>query len=219
MKNSLEDATVIRIRPYPKVIFFYPSVLVALIYSVLGLFGYAFEQIHLLNLIFLVVFSINVLIFSFDFSVLMTIIIATIVVLGGIILYLLDWYTPIGQAISQFRPGMNAHFYYYFCIFFIIVYILVFIRTRFNYFDIRHNELFHKTGFLADTQRINAPHLSYTREIPDLFEYLLLRSGRIKLIPRGCEPFVINNVLNIKKKDKVLGEILSKMEVVFDREG
>lgn len=55
----------IRIRPYPKVIFFYPSVILAIVYSVISLVGFNITDNQLLNMIFMAVFSINVLIFAF----------------------------------------------------------------------------------------------------------------------------------------------------------
>lgn len=218
-----EKPNIIRVRPYPKVIFFYPTVILAGIYCLLALFGVVTENEQGLNLLFMAIFSVNVLVFAFDFSILMTIIIGVVVVLGGVALWLWNALSEgavfggIAGFIGSIVLGMNSHFYFYYFIFFLIVYLLVFIRTRFNYWDIRHNELFHKHGLLADTQRINAPNLSYTREINDVFEYLLLRGGRLKLIPQNHEPFVIETVLNIKKVDKRLGEILSKMKVTFDQ--
>ena len=220
-----QPTNVIRIRPYPKVVFFYPSVLLALVYSVISLLGFSTLDNQLANLIFMVVFSINVLIFAFDFSVLMFIIYMVVIVFGGVVLFLWDSLTKgaifaaVGNALGGIKLGMNEHFYYYFTIFFLVVFFLVWVRTRFNYWDIRHNELFHKHGIFADTNRINAPNMSYTREIPDVFEYILLRAGRIKLMPRDHEPFIIETVFNIKKKDKLIGEILSKMKVTFDQGG
>lgn len=221
--SNPESENCIRIRPYPKVIFFYPSVLLAIVYSIMSLFGFDTTGNQLLNMIFMAVFSINVLIFAFDFSVLMTIIWLIVVALGTVVIFLWNSladggvFGAIAGVLGSIQLGMNSHFYYYFSIFFLIVYLLVWIKTRFNYWDIRHNELFHKHGFLADTQRINAPNLSYKREIKDVFEYLLLRGGRLKLIPQNHEPYVIDTVLNIKKKDAKVGEILSKMKVTVDQ--
>ena len=214
--GKFDPDQMVRIRPYPKVVFFYPSVLLAGIVSAMALFGFPIEEHSWLNLLFLGFFGFNVFIFAFDSSVLMTIIIGIVVVLGGIILALLQWLTPLGDAVMSIRPGMNDHFYYFFFVLFVIVYLLVYIRTRFNYFDISHNELFHKTGLLSDTQRINAPNISYKREIADVFEYWLLGAGRIKIMPRDHEPFVVETVIGVNKIDQRLGEILSKMEVTWD---
>ena len=218
-------SNVIRIRPYPKVIFFYPSVLLAIIYSVISLLGFNTVENQLANLIFMVVFSINMLIFAFDFSVLMFVIYLISVVLGTVVLFLWNSVSSgavfgvISSALGSLRLGMNNHFYYFFSLLFIFIYLVVWIRTRFNYWDIRHNELFHREGIFADTKRINAPNLSYSREIPDVFEFILLRGGRIKLMPLNHEPFVIETVLDIKRKDKKIGDILSKMKVTMDSTG
>lgn len=217
-----KSSNVIRIRPYPKVIFFYPCVLLAIVYSIFCLLGFDTFSNQLANLIFMVVFSINVLIFAFDFSVLMFVIYLISIILGTVVVFLWNSvsngavFGVIGSALGGLRLGMNDHFYYYFSILFILIYLVVWIRTRFNYWDIRHNELFHREGIFADTKRINAPNLSYCREIPDVFEFLLLRGGRIKLMPLNHEPFVIETVLDIKRKDKKIGEILSKMKVTMD---
>lgn len=216
MTPQNEATNVIRIRPYPKIIFYYPTVILAGVYSLLFLFGFSAESNPWPNLVFVIIFALNTLVFAFDFSVQMTIIIGVVVLLGSTIIALLNWFSAIGGWFLVFNPMMNDHFYYFYFLFFIIVFILVYIRTRFNYFDIRHNELFHKHGFLSDTQRINAPHLSYKREIVDVFEYFLLRAGRIKIMSRDREPFILETVIGIKKIDKKLGEILSKMKVTFD---
>ena len=211
----------VRIRPWPKVIFFYPSVVLAGIVALLSLLNLidTAEANRNWNLIFMLVFSINVLIFAFDFSILMTIIIGITVVLGGVILWLLNAWQAIFAFFASFDLGMNSSFSYYYFLFFVIVFAVVWVRTRFNYWDVRHNELFHRHGLLGDTERINAPNLSYTREIGDVFELALAMSGRIKLIPQNREPYVIDNVLSIWEKDRRLAEILSKLKVTVDQAG
>lgn len=211
------DANFVRIRPYPKVVFYYPSVALAGVFCIIALiFGFRFEENSWANFLFLMVFFLNTLIFSFDFSVMMSTVLGITIVLGSIILALLNWIPAISSFFAGIQPTMNNHFYYLFFCIFLLIYLVVWIKTRFNYFDIRHNELFHKTGFLSDTQRINAPNLSYKKEIYDVLEYVLLRAGRIKLYPLNHEPFVVETVIGIGRIDKRLGEILSKMKVTFD---
>ena len=57
------------------------------------------------------------------------------------------------------------------------------IETRFDYWEVLHNELLHHHGPFGDLERFPAPQLKLDKEIPDIFEYLVLRSGRLIFYP------------------------------------
>src|SRR5262249_45333875 len=90
----------------------------------------------------------------------------------------------------------------------------VFINTRWNYFEVRHNEIVHHTGFLGDIRRFPSPNLKMTKEITDVFEFLLLGSGRIILYPASeKEAIVLDNILNINRVERELKFLLSALQV------
>ena len=54
------------------------------------------------------------------------------------------------------------------------MFIIVLVVVRFDYWEVRPNELLHHHGFLADMERLAAPNLRMEKEINDVFEYLSL---------------------------------------------
>ncbi|MCH9656654.1 MAG: hypothetical protein K0U89_22650, partial [Planctomycetes bacterium] len=65
-----------------------------------------------------------------------------------------------------------------------------------------------------DLERFAAPNLKIDKEISDIFEYVLLRSGRLVLHPRN-EPraIVLDNVPFISRKEKQITRMLGALQV------
>ncbi len=113
---------------------------------------------------------------------------------------------------------MSNELYFGFFIYFALVFVGVFINTRFNYYEIRHNEILHHTGFLGRVKRFPSPNLKMTTEITDVFEYLLLRSGRIILFPASeREAIVLANVINVNKIERAVLELLGSLSVEIEQ--
>jgi len=95
-----------------------------------------------------------------------------------------------------------------------VIYVAVLINVRFDYWEVRQNELLHHHGFLSNLERYSAPNLRISKEIDDVFEYLLLRSGRLIIHPSN-EPraFVLDNVLNINVKEAAITKMLGALQV------
>ena len=95
-----------------------------------------------------------------------------------------------------------------------LIYVGVFINIRFDYWEVRPNELLHHHGFLSSLERYSAPNLRISKEIDDVFEYMLLRCGRLILHPSN-EPraFVLDNVLGIDRKEAAITKMLGALQV------
>ena len=94
------------------------------------------------------------------------------------------------------------------------IYIFVYIMARFDYWEVRPNELLHHHGVLSDLERFSAPHLRIDKEINDIFEYLLLRSGRLILQPSGEKrAIILDNVFFISSKEKRITKLLGALQV------
>ena len=116
--------------------------------------------------------------------------------------------------LHAFLPLANATFY--FSVFGVLLAIMlaVFINVQFDYWEITPNELLHHHGFLSNLERFAAPSLKIDKEINDIFEYALLRSGRLVLHPSN-EPraFILENVLAINRKEAQLTKMLGALQV------
>ena len=176
-------------------------------------------DVHLVGVAFLVIFALNLIVFAFDFprttSLTLFFFIAA-AVLGLLLTFRLNEQIlpTLNAVLKSYRPLANATFY--FSIFGIIaaIFIAVFINVQFDYWEVAPNELLHHHGFLSNLERFSAPSLKIDKEITDIFEYFLLRSGRLILHPSNeRRAFVLDNVMNITKKESQLTRMLGALQV------
>ena len=88
---------------------------------------------------------------------------------------------PIGEFFAWLKLQMNAGFYYSVFGLFTVIYLLVFLKTRFDYWEFRHNEVIHRRGVFADIKRYSTEDLRWFKEIPDVLERILAGGGRMIL--------------------------------------
>ena len=94
---------------------------------------------------------------------------------------------------------------------------IVVISTRFEYYKIERNEIIHKSGIFSSAERFPVKSLRFKKEIPDVFEFFMLRSGRMTIMPgKADEVMILNTVLNINKREKQLDWLLSHVSVEPD---
>lgn len=214
------------IRPWPKIIFLYPSFIAALVAGVWQLLvggesvdPATFERAQqTVGLLFFAVFSINLLVISFEFSRIKTVaILFFVVALVSFGLYLSTKYEVLAflrTLLLGLELEASTSFYFTLAGYFSLVYAVVFVMTRWNYWVIRHNEIIHYTGFLGDIKRYPSPNLRMTKTIDDVFEFLLLGSGRIKLFPASeREAIILENVLGVNRIERSVKELLSTLSV------
>jgi hypothetical protein len=206
------------------VVFFYPTMLVALVAWIAGFFLESQAKgagSPTLGGIFMIVFCVNLLVFAFDFSRIKSI---TLVFIGIALLFGLMWANqqyavmePIRKMIDKIEITMGTQFYAFIFAFFALCMLMVFINSRFNYYEINRNEILHHTGYLGDINRTPTSAMRMNKEINDLMEFLLLRSGRLVFYPATTrEALVIDNVLNVNTVEKRIKELLSSVSVSVD---
>jgi hypothetical protein len=116
--------------------------------------------------------------------------------------------------ITRFRPLANSTFYWTFTIILGAIFALSFLSLHFDYWEVRANELLHHHGFLSNLERFSAPNLRIDKEINDLFEYMLLHSGRLILQPSNeRRAIILDNVPFIKHKEKQITQLLGALKV------
>jgi hypothetical protein len=137
-------------------------------------------------------------------------------VLGGILLFTFrpGLLPTVTQMVLALRPVANATFFIVFASVLALIYLAVLVSVRFDYWEVRPNELLHHHGILSDLKRYASPNLRVDKEINDVFEYMLLRSGRLILQPSSeRRAITLENVPFISQKEKAITAMLGALQV------
>ena len=207
---------------YPKIVFLYPTFLAAIIAGVWTLIAkndIEASQTHVVSLVFLIILAVNLIVLSFDFPRATSLTLFFFCVAVGVGVWFLLHVKPellpvIGGFVKSLDPFANSMFYLLFAGFLGLVYIGVLISVQFDYWEVRPNELLHHHGVLSDLERFSAPNLRIDKEINDVFEFLLLRAGRLILHPSNeRRAIVLENVFFINNKEKEITRMLGALQV------
>ncbi len=209
---------------YPKIVFLYPTFIMALLAACYTTWGSDVlaptnTTASIINILFLDVFALNLVILAFDFprTTSLTLFFCIAAIIFGVLLLfrwndqILPWVTNL---LSSYHPAANATFYWSFVAILGVIYAIVYATTHFDYWEVRPNELLHHHGFLSNLERFAAPNLRIDKEINDVFEYLLLGSGRLIMHP-SSEPraVILDNVPFISVKEKQITRMLGALQV------
>jgi hypothetical protein len=111
---------------------------------------------------------------------------------------------------------MSTEFYLAVVIVLALVMFLALLGAGFDYWKLERNEVYHKKGIFASADRYPTKDLQIKKEIPDIFEYILLGAGSVTLILKGNNVFHINTIPRINKRGKEIDYLLSHMKVEID---
>ena len=200
------------IRPWPKVVFLYPTFVVAAIFFLLSWIDLVPPRI--LGNTFMVVWLLNLLIFAFDFSRIWTI----VMIIGGALLVVLTLWLDLSEYIGKIAHEMtvtcNSQFYGWFSGGMGLLLLIVFVNSRFHYYEVNAREILHHHGYLGDVKRWSTEGLEMNKEIYDVAEYVLLRSGRLIFSPMTSKKsIVVDNVYNVNRAEKAINDLLSHVAV------
>ena len=203
------------VRPMPKIIFFYMTWLVSLIFGIIVSVKGGRPGEHL-GTIWMCIFAFNLMVISFDFNETKSISLVAIIlalVFGGLYFGFLSF---IGDFFKTLQLEMNAGFYFTMFGLFSIFYLVIFVQSRFNYWEFRNNEVLHRTGMFGEIKRYSTEDLRWFKEIPDVLERILLKSGRMVITTaREPHPIVIENVIGIEGADERIAELLGAKRVTL----
>lgn len=203
------------LRSYPKVVLLYPTFIMAIIGGILS----SWEHLQpAIGLWFLVVMSLNLVVLSFEFprTNSFTLLFLIVAVIFGALWVNHRWeFLPrLAEFWHALAPTANGQFYWLFAIALGLIYIFVFLDTRFDYWELMPNEIIHHQGILGNVNRFPAPQLKMEKEITDVFEFFLLRSGRLLLHPSTeRRAIVLDNVPNINRREKEIQSLLGVLDV------
>ena len=209
---------------YPKIVFLYPSVVIGLVAAIyLSLAWQPFDTTNtaaiVLSVVFLGVWAMNLVVLAFDFpraTSLSLLFLFIMAVMGCVLLCVLKpGVLPyVAEKLRAFHPLANASFYWAFSISLGLATLGAIIVARFDCWEARPNELLHHQGLWGDLDRFPAPGVRIDKEITDVFEYLLLQSGRLVLhISNERRVVVLDNVPFITRKEKALTRLLGTLQV------
>jgi len=202
------------VRPMPKVVFFYLTWLASLAFGIVSV-AWEPDPRHL-GTVWLVIFTFNLLVISFDFNEVVSIAALFFVLMLIFAGLYFDFLGFIGDFFQRLDVQMNPGFYFGVFAVFTAIYAVVIVKSRFEYWEFRHNEVLHRTGLFGEIKRYSTEDLRWFKQIPDVLERILLRSGRMVLTtPRETMPLVIENVVGIEGVDERIAEILGTKRVTM----
>ncbi|MFX0041325.1 MAG: hypothetical protein ACFE8L_00295 [Candidatus Hodarchaeota archaeon] len=215
-KKKPKYPTEIYLRSYPKIIFFWPLLVVSFFWWIIQLFSD--EPVGWLGTVWMIVFFTNLFITAFDFSSTKFFVLILVVVIG---LLLVAFFVLPNLAVDidfgDFNLGLTEGFYLVTTIILALILGFVMLSARFDYWKLERNEIYHKSGIFSSAERFPVKSLRLKKEIPDVFEYFLLRAGSMTLLPgRADEVIYLPTVLNIKKKEEQIDWLLSHVSVEPD---
>jgi len=206
--------TEIYLRSYPKIIFFWPLTLVSFVLGLLQMLNPA--PLFYLGQIWLVVFFVNMFIVAFDFGSTKFFVLILVVIVVVLLLVFLVPEIFEAASVEDFNPGLTAEFYLVVTLIMAFILGLVVLGSRFDYWKIERNEIYHKSGIFSTAERMPTKSLRIRKEIPDVFEFFILRAGSITLMPGHGDVINLPTVLNINKKQKQIDYLLSHVSIEPD---
>ena len=209
---------------YPKVIFLYPALLMSIIAACyLSIATQPLDEPNktstMMSTIFLGILGVNLVVLAFDFprTTSLTLFFFAAAVIMGIVLffeYRPDALPAVAGLFRRFKPFANATFYWSIAGILSVIFLISYVVAHFDYWEVRPNELLHHHGVLSNLERFPAPHLRIDKEINDVFEYLLLRSGRLILQPsEERRAIILDNVPFIERKEATITRMLGALQV------
>jgi hypothetical protein len=226
--DSSSEPTNVIVRPYPKVVYLYLTWIASLICGILhpnaiihpetgSIVITDMSRSVLIGQLWLAIFVFNLLVIAFEFSRIRSVAISFLIIAFVFAGMHYGWLEGIGRFLGGLELVMNKTFYYSMSAIFSIIYLLVFINTRFNYWEIQPNEILHHHGFLGDVHRYPTRGLRMKKEITDVLEFILLRAGTLVLDPENEErPLVLENVINLNKVEDKIQRLLGTLKVRMD---
>lgn len=207
--------TEVYLRSYPKVIFLWPLLAVSFILWLIQYF--IGEPVAWMGNFWLIVLFVNIFIMAFDFSsAKFFVLVMVVVVVLLLVFFLVIPNVSIPVFTSSFNVGLTWQFYLIITIILGFILGMVWLSSRFDYWKIERNEIYHKKGVFSSAERIPTKSLRIKKEIPDVFEFFVLRAGSITLMPGGGDVIPLQTVLNINKKANLIDYLLSYVSVEPD---
>ncbi|MCC6574111.1 MAG: hypothetical protein IT462_09985 [Planctomycetes bacterium] len=234
LKQTTRRVDRIVIHPYSKIMTMWPLVLMSVVFYFLGGGWWAVNRDaealvspSALGWWWLILFFFSMLVQTFDFG--RTNFLATVSLIAVALMGLWIWdlqspaniYGDIYAFLRAQQVQLHPNFYLIMAAGFAVLFLFALVASRFNYWVLEPNRLMHKHGLLGDERQYATMNMTVEKEIPDVFEYIVFRSGRLVFKPGvGADShkvLVLDNVFNISKVESRVREFLGIIKVDEDR--
>ena len=175
---------------------------------------------NIFGIVFLIVFSVNMIVMSLDFPRFTLIaVILFVMFLAVLLLYLaslgVDFLSPLQALSRHLYFAANAGFYFAIAGILGTMFLIIWATRHLDYWEVRPNEVLHHHGPLSDLERYPTLQLKFDKEIPDILEFLLgLGSGRLVLyFSNSDRSVVLDHVLFINAKEEALKSLMGRLQV------
>ena len=228
-----KETTHVIVRGYPKIVYLYLTWIASIVCGLLtpGIMddptavNWAAESnldklatSAMYGKIWMAVFTFNILVIAFEFSRIRSVAIAFLIMALLIAGHHWGFLDVVGTFLGGLQIYMSKAFYFTMALIFTIIFLLVFVNSRFNYWEIQPNEILHHHGFLGDVHRYPTRGLRMKKEITDVLEFILLRAGTLVLTPHGEErPILLENVVGLNKVEDKIQRLLGTLKVRVDQ--
>ena len=220
-EKKIEKVT---IRSYSDIIFFYPTFFVSIVFIILTLpiFASNDNYVIVISWIWLIIFIYNIFIVAFDFPSGKLFALVAILIAVVMLLVVLAFFVPGLNVLQlvffflQLPIKLYWDFYAVIAVVLGVVFLIMIVNSYISYVEIKSNQVYIKKGILGE--KINQPTrgMQVYKEIDDIFEYAVLKSGDITLTFAPGSRFVtlsLPNVININQKIEDINNIISRTEV------
>lgn len=209
------------LRPLPKVIFLYPTVVAS---AFLGVLVWQWPRHdESFATAFLVIAFLNFLVLAFDFprTALLTAGAFALALVLAVVLVTLQWEDALPNLV-EWALGLdataNSRFYFAFSGALAALFLLVLlVRFKADYLQVTSMEVRHCL-LLGHTVTLRMDQVvGFGAEKPDVLEYLLLGSGRIWIQPERNRTLVIEHVPRIDLRERQISHLLSHIDTLAVR--
>lgn len=221
----------IDVREYSKILLFYPLFFFSIISWIIVKFIGGTPYLNgagtitippepadgILAIIWIGIFFSNIFVVAFNFPTakfFILFLVLVVVVLIVMLLYLGGFLPKVnsGGILEDFlNASMNSTFYSLISWSLGIILLFALLGARLRYVHIEENEVFIKTVMMGKEERYPTNSMKYTKEIPDVFEFLILGAGRMTFTFGQNMIITVNTIPRVNKiaeKIDLMGDFL-----------
>jgi len=175
---------------------------------------------NLLGVLFLTILAFNLIVMALDFPrfTVLGVGFAALFILFFILwlgsYYELNLMKPVDFILSRVYAVAYPGFYLAYFVIISLVFVVIYLTRWLDYWEVLPNEILHHHGPLSDLERFPTLNLKFDKEIPDVFEFMLLGAGKLVMhVPNVDKAIVMDNVLFINSKEEALKKLMSRLDV------